>query len=521
MVRSERMSPVDTTWLRMDRPANPMVITGILVLDGPVDLDRLETTLLDRLLAIPRFRMRIEANGLEYSWRELDRFDTAWHMRRARLPGKGGRAELERFVSHLASEGLDKNRPPWQFHIVEKYQGEGAVVVARLHHAIGDGIALIGVMLSLMDEVPGQSRGTFARGRDPGENESLWPLQALPESIRGGFRLSRNVLNEVLSLASSPVQSTKTGIGVAAELAYLLFMPSDTQTRFKGVPNGTKRVAWTDPIPLPEVKAVSRVLDCSVNDMLLASAAGAMHGYLAAKGDRTEGVEVRALVPVNLRSEAQRGELGNAFGIVAIELPVGIANPLARLAEVHKRMIALKSSLEPAVTLGLLAALGYAPQIVQDKLFDLLLSRASAVMTNVPGPQHPLFLAGAHLSEIMFWVPQSGDIGMGVSILSFNGQVQFGLMTDVALVPDPEAIIERFRPEFEQLLYFVLLAGAEGGPTEGARAASAAKPAGGPPDRKQQRTVPRGSRAGKKSAAAAARAAPAGAKRRRPPGPRP
>ena len=236
-------------------------------------------------------------------------------------------------------------------------------------------------------------------------------------------------------------------------------MPNDSPTRFKGQPSGTKRVAWTDPISLPEVKAVSHALGCSVNDMLLAAVAGALNGYLAEKGDETEGVEIRALVPINLRSPANDRELGNRFGVVALELPVGLENPLARLHEIHRRMEALKSSYEPAVTLGLLSTLGYAPKLVQDMVFDLLLSRATAVMTNVPGPQKPLYLAGSEIKQVMVWVPQPGDIGMGVSILSFNGNVQFGLLADAALVPDPHAIVARFKPEFDQLLYFVLHGG--------------------------------------------------------------
>ncbi|MGZ6007013.1 MAG: WSD1 family O-acyltransferase, partial [Rhizomicrobium sp.] len=125
--------------------------------------------------------------------------------------------------------------------------------------------------------------------------------------------------------------------------------------------------------------------------------------------------------------------------------------------EIHRRMEALKSSYEPPVTLGLLEALGHAPQGAQDMVFDLLLSRATAVMTNVPGPQQPLYLAGSEIKQAMFWVPQPGNIGMGVSILSFNGRVQFGLITDMAMVPDPQAIVAKFKPEFDQLLYFVLL----------------------------------------------------------------
>ena len=120
-------------------------------------------------------------------------------------------------------------------------------------------------------------------------------------------------------------------------------------------------------------------------------------------------------------------------------------------------MQALKQSLEPPVTLGMFAVLGYAPQMLQDRLFNMLIHRATAVMTNVPGPQSPLYLGGAEIKQIMFWVPQSGDIGMGVSILSFNGMVQFGLITDAQMVPDPEAIIAHFRPQFEELLYYVLM----------------------------------------------------------------
>jgi WS/DGAT/MGAT family acyltransferase len=209
-------------------------------------------------------------------------------------------------------------------------------------------------------------------------------------------------------------------------------------------------------LPLPEVKAVSHALGCTINDMLLSCVAGALRRYLVDAGDKTEGVEVRALVPINLRQPGDL-ELGNRFGIIAVELPVGIEHPLERLTTVRERMLALKTSYEPGVTLGLFAALGYLPKVVQDRLFDLLLSRATAVMTNVPGLAEPVTVAGSVLKQSLFWVPQSGDIGLGVSILSYAGKVQFGLITDAALTPDPEAIVSRFAEQFEQCLYYVLL----------------------------------------------------------------
>ena len=457
MSNSERMAPIDTTWLRMERPTNLMVIVGVLVLKGPVDVARLETILAERLLAIPRFRQRTELRQTGYWWSDDPQFDVARHIKRIRLPGAADKPELERFVAELASSPLDPAHPRWQFHIVEDYEG-GAAVVARIHHAIGDGVAMIGVLLSLTDGHAGTASLEPPRAADERDHGAwLEIVRSLVGALGGGWRLSIETLRKSLQAVENPAQLLRQGTGVAAELAYLLLMPNDTPTRLKGTLSGSKRIAWSDPIALPEIKAVSNTLGCSVNDMLLAAVAGALNGYLAGKGDATRGVEIRALVPINLRQPGSSQPLGNHFGVVAVELPVGLDNPLARVHEIRRRMEALKTSYEPPVTLGLLEALGYAPQAVQDMVFDLLLSRATAVMTNVPGPQLPLYLAGSELSEAMFWVPQSGNIGMGVSILSFNGRVQFGLITDKALVPDPEAIVDRFKPEFEQLLYFVLL----------------------------------------------------------------
>jgi hypothetical protein len=162
-------------------------------------------------------------------------------------------------------------------------------------------------------------------------------------------------------------------------------------------------------------------------------------------------------VPINLRSLDKAYKLGNQFGVVFLELPIGIENPVERLYAVRANMRALKGSFQPVLTLGLLAAAGAGPKIIQDQLIVVLARNASAVMTNVPGPQQPLYMAGRRIDRFMFWVPQSGDIGMGVSILSYNGEVQFGLITDRGLVPDPERVIAHFGPEFEKLVLTTLM----------------------------------------------------------------
>ena len=389
MAQAEPMDPVDVTWLRMDRPTNRMIIVGLLILDGPADVARIEATLAERILAFHRFRQRAETRAAGLTWCDDPNFDIAHHIKRVRLPGDGGKSELQRLVAELAGRALDFARPLWEFHIVEDYDG-GAAVITRIHHAIADGVALVDVLLSLTDENPNPS--TSRGGRDIGKRVSgiAWEdmFGVAGRLIGAGLRLSDQALKASIGIATHPsrtVDYVRQGTGIAAELAYLLLMPSDTQTRLKGTPVGDKRVAWADPIALPEVKAVSRALGCSINDMLLAAVAGAIKGYLAEKGDPTQGVELRALVPINLRPPGGGQELGNRFGIIAVELPVGLESPLERVYEVRRRMEALKTSYEPSVTLGLFAGLGYAPQVVQDRLFDLLLSRATAVMTNVPG----------------------------------------------------------------------------------------------------------------------------------------
>lgn len=188
-----------------------------------------------------------------------------------------------------------------------------------------------------------------------------------------------------------------------------------------------------------------------MNDLLLSALAGALRTYLAELGDSVDTLELRVLVPVNLRETGDETQLGNRFGMVTLLLPVGMENPLERVFEVKQRMAALKGSYQPAVTLGLLSALGLAPKRVQEQVLDMLAAKVTAVMTNVPGPPQHLYLAGARLAQQMFWVPQTGDIDVGVSILSYAGSVQFGIITDKHLVPDPEHIVRHVAPELKKL----------------------------------------------------------------------
>jgi WS/DGAT/MGAT family acyltransferase len=461
----ERMSSVDTAWLRMDRPTNRMVIVGILLFDSPVDYERLKATIAARLLRFDRFRRRPVVEAGSAWWEDTPRFDLGKHVRRVRLPGRGGPEALRRFVAKLIPKPFDPRRPWWDYNLIDGYDG-GAALVTRIHHCYADGIALVRVMLSLTDEspdAPPEHGAPPARARRRPRDDTgllhqlLDPLSGLATEALRMSGEAAELSMDVLRHPEKVIQYAQVAASVANEVAQLATMPDDSRTRFKGKAGVRKVVAWTEPLPLDEVKAVGKVLGCSVNDVLLATVAGALRRYLVSKGDRTDGVELRAMVPVNLRPPEAEVKLGNRFGLVTLLLPVGIANPLRRLYALHDRMEALKSSYQAPIAFALLGLAGMVPNALQQQMLDVLANKATAVMTNVPGPQQPLYMAGGRLGQTMFWVPQSGDIGMGVSILSFNGRVQFGLITDAGRVPDPENIIALFRPEFERLLLTVLM----------------------------------------------------------------
>ena len=462
--KREKMSAVDTAWLRMDRPHNLMMISGVLLFRDRVTLARLRRVINERFLVFRRFRkLPVERAGGAF-WESDPHFDIAHHVIATKLPGRADRAALEKFVSDLAAKPLDPSRPRWQFHLVDNFQG-GAAVVMRIHHSYADGIALVRVMLSMTDAgkqgppaMPFAPRPHTAREADDPLSQLLGPLT---DAMGIARKVGATLLEKGAAIWDDPalaVELAGQGTALTAELANLALMPQDSPTRFKGKPQVAKRVAWADPLSLNDVKTVGKALQASVNDVLLSCVAGALRSYLVDKGDAVDGVMMRALVPVNLRPMEKAYKLGNQFGLVFLDLPIGIENPIERLYAVRGNMNSLKGSFQPVLALGLLAAMGAGPRALQEMLLQALARNGSAVMTNVPGPQEPLYLAGAAIESLMFWVPQSGDIGVGVSIISYNGAVQFGVITDRALCPDPERVTARFGAEFEKLVLTTLMA---------------------------------------------------------------
>lgn len=481
---AQRMTRVDNAWLRMDGPTNRMLIVGVWLLEPAIGYDALCARVQERFLRYPRFRQKVVQDAFGALWVDDPDFDLQQHVVRERLPrrrGQSPRAALQQRCGELAMTPLDPARPLWQYHLVEHYEG-GSALIMRLHHCIGDGIALVSVVLSVTDG--GHTPPQLQALADPEHGD--WLTRTLIHPLTGlvvkALDLSGEGVARSIDLVANPQargrELARLGARAASDLGALALMADDSPTLLKGKPVGRKRVGWAEPIALDQVKAVGKALGASVNDLLLACVAGAIGAHLRARGDDPQGKEIRAMVPVNLRPPQDAYKLGNQFGLAPLVLPIGIDNPVERVYQVRARMAELKGSLQPLFAFGVLAVAGSLNQAAQDALLGLFARKSTAVMTNVPGPARPLTFCGSTLRQSIFWVPQTGDVAVGVSIFSYAGGVQFALISDERLCPDPQDLVERFAPEFDALTWLALmLPWGEAAAPAATRAAAARQPA--------------------------------------------
>jgi len=408
----------------MDDPCNRMIITGVLQLGGRVKLHRFQELLDSRLLSVyPRFRQRVEHGPLgEARWVEDERFDLRVHLHHVGLAiadDPSARGALQFLVGQLMGDGLEPARPLWRITIVDLPEGKSALI-ARIHHCLADGISLARVLLSLTD------------GADPVAADH-GPPRRWTDLLRASADAGGKLLDSAVTARR------------------LLALTDDPPTAIRGPLGPVKSVAWGPPIELSRIKYLASGLGGTVNDVLLTILADALGRYLRSRQTPVEAL--RTLVPVNLRPVDQPipGELGNRFGLVFLQLPVGHQPPLERFRELKRRMDRLKSSTEPAVTHALLSAVGLSPLQLERMAVDVLGAKASLITTNVPGPREPRHIAGVPLEHVLFWVPQSGAVALGVSLFSYAGRVMWGVNADAGLVPDPDALIEAFHRALQDL----------------------------------------------------------------------
>ena len=494
MAEREPLSGADNAWRRIGTTNNLMSITGVLTFEETVGYEEFCARLEERLLRFDRFRHRVGGQKrrlLWPYWEPVEQFDVHNHVYDIALPEPADQSRFEQFVGTLMSRPLGESRPLWEVYLVDNVGPDnGNAAVVRINHSVGDGFALLYVMLGLVDNPdelefpiggvsvppqpgpdeagedstdrnpraaePEQGDGTkHEHGRDNrlnrGQADSSSKTAARDRRHNGGGTDSEDPMGRkitgsgLLGTAKTAARAVKTGYD-------LLTMPDEPETSLTGELGPTKRAAWTRRIDISRVKAVGTAHDATVNDIFLAATAGAIRRVLEERSEETAGLELRWTVPVNLRPIAERTEsLGNYFGLVFLPIPVGTRDLDRRIELVRERMDLQKAGVEAFLMYKLLDVGGYVPEPVQKYLMRVFEGVATGIVTNVPGPVGGAEFAGKEISDMIFWVPQGNDQGLGISIISYNGTVRVGIAADANLLPEPRLMADAFETELDEL----------------------------------------------------------------------
>ncbi len=463
-----RLSPGDAAWLHMDRPTNLLVINSVMLFDERPDEEQLRTVIRTRLVEpFPRFHQRVVESRLPLlgpAFEDDRHFELDRHLHRVGLPEPGDEESLKRLAGDLFATPLDHAKPLWDMYLLDR-PGGGAALLVRMHHCIADGIALARVMLSLTDVTPegdglieppepqvhARPEGALATATGA-VRASLTTIAAPADAaISATRRVAAVFAHEGAQAVAHPREVAGRAAADAQALAKLLFTPADRDSALSGEVGVSRKVAWTRQLDLERVKATAHAQEATVNDVLLAAVSGALRRHLSDSGEEPR--EIRTFVPVNLRplEEPIPRELGNRFGLVFLSLPVDVAGRRARLQELKSRMDAIKRTPEGPVSYAILEGVGLTPPAVESRIVDIFTAKASAVMTNVPGPREVVYLAGSPVRAVLVWAPTSGSVGMSVSIFSYRGEVTIGLLVDAGLVTDPQTIMRHAEQELAAL----------------------------------------------------------------------
>jgi len=452
------MDPVDAAWYHIDGPANLAMVTAVALTKQPLDFDRVREVYRLRLAGFDRFRQRVVETGFPLAtphWQDMPHFNINQHVHRIALPAPHDMAALKVLLTDIASMPLNREQPLWHVYFVENVGG-GSAVIMRYHHCIGDGTAMQAVVRKVFDATADAPlAGPPAEGKKAAAASApanvLFGFDTVERAARGAVALALGTVDAVAN-PQRALEKLDLVVGGAGVLLSELLKPADPKSPFKGDFGLRKHVAWSAPVAIADVKAIGAPLGAKVNDVLVAAMTGALRAYLKGRGVDVNHTTVRAMVPVDLRPPERVGLLGNDFGLVLLELPVAAAKAAHRLAQTKARMDRLKRSPEPVAMKFLFELFGRGPKAIEDLATSIFGSKASLVMTNVVGPNDPVYLGGVPVDQMMFWVPHPGrELGVGISILSYRGLASLAVIADAGLVPDPEAITEEFNREFGRM----------------------------------------------------------------------
>jgi WS/DGAT/MGAT family acyltransferase len=454
----DRLSGLDSSFLHLERDAAHMHVAACAVFEGEAPgHEELVAAIEARLHLVPRYRQRLEFVPLGQGrpvWVDDPHFNAAYHVRHTALPKPGGQGQLRRLAGRVFSQALDRSRPLWELWLVEGLADDRFALLSKTHHALVDGISGVDIMTVLFDTSPDPMPVA------PPEHE--WVPRPLPSSAQlladallERATVPQEVFRGVRATLRGPravAQRVGEALVAVGALAWTGLQPAPTS--IFNVPIGPhRRFAWVRG-NLDDFKAVKNALGGTVNDVVLTVVAGALGRYMRLHGEATDGVELRAMVPVSVRADVERGALGNRVAAMWAGLPVGITDPVRRLRTVSAAMEEVKQSGQAVGAQVLTRLSGFAPTTIVSQAARLQARQRlfNVVVTNVPGPQIPLYLMGRRLEVIFPMVPLAKNTALGIAIMSYNGQLNFGLTADYDALADVDTLVEELRSSIEELL---------------------------------------------------------------------
>jgi WS/DGAT/MGAT family acyltransferase len=466
----DRLTGLDSSFLHLERDAAHMHVAGCMVFDGDAPTyDELVEQISSRLHLVPRYRQRlafVPFNQGRPVWVDDPHFNIAFHVRHTALPSPGDEAQLKRLAGRVFSQALDRSRPLWEIWLVEGLSDDRFAMLSKTHHALVDGVSGVDIFTVLFDTSPDPmpvappDHEWVARPVPTGAQllaDALLERTTVPAEIVRGVRATLRGPRHVAARFGRAVG----GVSAVARAGLQTAPPSALNVRI----GPHRRFTWVRG-DLQEFKAIKNALGGTVNDVVLAVVAGALGRYLRMHGEATDELVLRAMVPISVRADVERGALGNRVAAMWAPLPIGITDPVERLLTISRDMDGIKESGQAVGAQVLTELSGFAPPTImaqaarlqaRQRLFNL-------VVTNVPGPQFPLYMLGRELDAMFPMVPLAENQALGVAIMSYNGQLNYGLNADYDAVPDLEALAEELRASIEELT-----AAAGAAPAHGAR----------------------------------------------------
>lgn len=453
----DQLTPIDASFLHNEGEAAHMHVGGVTVFEGPPpDIEDLLDHIRGRLHLVPRYRQRLVFPPLDTArplWADDPNFNLEYHVRHTALPDPGDEDQLLLMVARIFSQRLDRSKPLWEMWAVEGLEGNRFALITKTHHALIDGISGVDLATVLFD------LGPVPREIEAGEPWKPRRDPSTPELIAAGLR-----------------GYVEAGAGAAVRAAGSVARPGAAVERAREAAEGVGEIVWAGLNPAPETplnveigphrrvavvhnqledfKRIKNALGGTVNDVVLAVVAGALARWLHSRGVRTEGLELRGLVPVSTRTADQHGTLGNQIAAVRGPLPVYIADPVARLRFVKQAMDGIKESKQALGAEVIAGAQNFAPPTIlaQASRINFSTRLFNLIVTNVPGPQFPLYVLGRELIDLFPVAFLPDHHALAIAIMSYNGSLNFGLLADYDAIPDLDVIEDGIEASRDELL---------------------------------------------------------------------